>query len=168
LVLHAKYKTKDENQKMKDAAEICLECGVCCVLGGRSCHAQYDEQFDPKNTYVYDCLGSDDPMRNKNIWLCVSCHKCEEVCPYDVNPLEFIESIKEKAFESGLAHDVAFNEVEQIISTGYAFQLSSATERQRSSLGLKPLSTKSGEELKILSVKTGLDAKLRKNKEART
>lgn len=167
MVLHAKYTRRDVNQKMREAAEICLECGVCCVLGGRSCHAQYDGQFDPKHTYVYDCLGSDEPMKNRNIWLCVSCHKCEEVCPYDVSPLEFIEAIKEQAFESGLAHEAIPNEIEMIISTGYAFQLSSATERQRSSLGLKPLSIKAAQELGTISEKTGLNLKLMKNREAK-
>ena len=56
------------------------------------CHVQHHERLDAKNTYVYDCMGSDEPTENPNIWMCVSRHKCEEICPYEVSPIRFMRA----------------------------------------------------------------------------
>ena len=160
MVLRVDYEFEDDSLELKKAAEICLQCGVCCVVKGHSCHAQYDAQFNPKNTYVYDCLGCDAPLDNPNIWSCVSCHKCEELCPYEVSPISFIEAIKAKAFEEGQAHPVIQSEVSNILSTGYAFPLTSASQRQRQQLGLNPPDTSSAEELRLIAEKAGITKKL--------
>lgn len=137
MVLHAKYAKTSTLGDIQKAAEICLQCGVCCVVKGQSCHAQYDPQFNPKHTYVYDCLNHDDPSKNPNIWLCVSCHKCEDLCPYDVSPLNFIDAIKEEAFQKGLTPELMTEEFQQVTETGYAFPITPNTVRLRESLGLK-------------------------------
>ncbi|MFH0848100.1 MAG: 4Fe-4S dicluster domain-containing protein [archaeon] len=99
--------------------EVCFKCGVCCTIRARSCHVMYDrERFDPKHTFVYNYLGAEDTAGNPNIWLCVSCHKCEKMCPYEVSPVSFIETMKSKTFERVLAHSVIISEVEQVLSTG--------------------------------------------------
>jgi heterodisulfide reductase subunit C len=126
----------DEPNTLKIAGEICFKCGVCCVIRDHSCHAQYDAHFTSKYTFVYDCLGSRNPAGNPNIWLCVSCHKCEEICPYE--------------------------EIKQIVSTGYAFPLTRASSRQRDKLGLKSITPRSEEDLRRISVKTGLVVKLQR------
>lgn len=89
-----------------------------------------------------------------NIWQCVSCHKCEEMCPYEVSPLDFIESMKEQALHEGLAPSSILGELEQVISTGYAFPITPSSMRQRERLGLEPV--KINDELGIIAKKTGL------------
>ncbi|UCH57805.1 MAG: hypothetical protein JSV18_02560, partial [Candidatus Bathyarchaeota archaeon] len=148
LIIRADYRAEDDSLMLKEASEICLKCGVCCVVKGHSCHVQFEEQFTPKETYVYDCLSAETPVENPNIWLCVSCHKCEELCPYEVSPISFIEAIKAKAFEERQAHPVIQSEVSNILLTGYAFPLTSASQRQRQQLGLDPPDTSSAEELR--------------------
>ncbi|MBA7668450.1 hypothetical protein ES703_76562 [subsurface metagenome] len=147
------------------AAEICFKCGVCCVINDHSCHAQHDAQFNPRHTFVYDCLGSGDPPGNPNIWLCVSCHKCEELCPYEVSPVHIIESLKAQAFEEGRAHPMIVSEVQQIVTTGYAFPLTGSSSRQREKLGLDPVTQSSLEDLTSIAEKTGLAAKLERYRE---
>ena len=156
----------NEPKTLKIMAEICFKCGVCCVIRDHSCHAQLDAQFNPRQTYVYDCLGSGDPAGNQNIWLCVSCHKCEELCPYEVSPINVIESLKAQSFEEGQAHPMIVGEIKQIVSTGYAFPLTGASSRQREKLGLAALTQGSEEDLKRISEKTGLVAKLQRYEEA--
>ncbi len=152
----------NEPRTLKIAAEICFKCGVCCVVRDHSCHAQHDAHFNPKHTFVYDCLGSGDPAGNPNIWLCVSCHKCEELCPYEVSPVHIIESLKAQSFEEGRAHPMIVGEIKQIVSTGYAFPLTTASSRQREKLGLEALTQGSEEDLRRISEKTGLVAKLQR------
>jgi heterodisulfide reductase subunit C len=124
------------------------------------CHVQFDEQFDAKNTFVYDCLEKEEPEKNPNIWLCVSCHKCEESCPYEVSPTNFIEAIKEKAFSEGHVHPTITGEVEQVLSIGFAFPLTRNAENAREKLDLGPLKTDASE-LRRIAEATGLVSKLK-------
>jgi heterodisulfide reductase subunit C len=121
----------------------------------------YDHQFNPRYTFVYDCLASEKGASNPNIWLCVSCHKCEETCPYEVSPVHFIEALKAEALGLGWIHPNIKAEVSQVVSTGFAFPLTGAVERQRQALNLKPLSTQSIDELAKIAGKTGLSARLK-------
>jgi heterodisulfide reductase subunit C len=121
----------------------------------------YDHQFNPRYTFVYDCLASEKGASNPNIWLCVSCHKCEETCPYEVSPVHFIEALKAEALGQGWIHPTIKAEVSQVVSTGFAFPLTGAVERQRQALNLKPLSTQSIDELAKIAGKTGLAARLK-------
>ena len=163
MVIHARYRRPDRSLTLQEAAEICLQCGVCCVVRGQSCHVTYDRaKFDPKYTYVYDCLGAADPSKNQNIWLCVSCHKCEEICPYEVSPIDFIEAMKPDAFELGHAHPVILGEVEQVLATSYAFPITPSTARLREELSLSPLQTTAARELEAIATSTGMAGKLRK------
>lgn len=163
LVLRTDYLSTDDYLGPRRVAEICLQCGVCCVVK-HSCHAQYGSQFTPNHTYVYDCLGAKEPARNLNLWLCVSCHKCEEVCPYEVSPVRFIEAMKAEAFKNGLVHPVILGEVNQIVSTGYAFPLTGASERQRANMGLSPLGSQAVTELAVIARRTGLADKREEGK----
>lgn len=151
--------------KRKAAAEICLQCGVCCVVDDYFCHVKFDGQFDAKRTFVYDCLEADKPSENPNIWLCVSCHKCEESCPYEVAPISFIEAMKAKAFDEGYAHPLIMGEVKQVLSTGYAFPITPAAERGRKSLGLESLKMKAAGDIKRIAKETGFTRNLRRKKE---
>lgn len=167
LILRVDYQYSNELLNLQEVAEICLRCGVCCVVRSHSCHVQYDERFDAQQTYVYDCLRADDPVENPNIWLCVSCHKCEEICPYEVAPVRFIEAMKAQAFERGTTHPVIVREVEQVLSTSYAFPLTFSAARRREELELKPLQTAATEDLRRIADRTGLTRKLRSIKETR-
>lgn len=100
-------------------------------------------------------------MSNPNIWMCVSCHKCEETCPYEVSPVHFIEALKGQALKVGWVHPTIRAEVAQVISTGFAFLVSGATERQRQALNLKPLAIKPNWELAKIAEKTGLAESLK-------
>ena len=153
LVLNTPY-TARTLHGVKEAAEICLKCGVCCAVKGYGCPAQYDAKFTPRMTYVYDCLGGEEPSSNPNIWQCVSCHKCEEMCPYEVSPVHFIESMKAQALEEGHAPEIVVGEIEQVLGTGYAFPVTANTVRQREELGLPPITQT--EALKAVADKTGL------------
>lgn len=91
---------------------------------------------------------------NRALWLCVSCHKCEEMCPYEVSPMEFIETMKESALKKGNVPDMILGEIEQVINTGLAFPLTSRTERDRNKMNLS--SIKITDELGTIAEKTGL------------
>ena len=143
-----------------EVAEVCLKCGVCCNVA-HSCHVMYDRRFSPRYTFVYDCLASEKGATNPNLWMCVSCHKCEETCPYEVSPVHFIEALKGEALGLDSLNPTISAEVMQILTTGFAFPLTGATERQRQALNLKPLPAKPLDELAKIAGKTGLAIRLK-------
>jgi heterodisulfide reductase subunit C len=162
LAIRAVY--RDDEGGRSGAAEICLKCGVCCNVA-HSCHVMNDHRFNPRYTFVYDCLASDKGASNPNIWLCVSCHKCEETCPYEVSPVHFIESLKRDAFDAGWVHQTIRAEVNQIVTTGFAFPLTGATERQRQTLNLRSLPPPPLADLTKIADKTHIAEKLREAKQ---
>ncbi len=137
-----------------------MKCGVCCNVA-HSCHVMFDHRFNPRYTFVYDCLASDKRASNPNIWLCVSCHKCEETCPYEVSPVHFIEALKGEALSLGVVHPTIKAEVNQIITTGFAFPVTGSTERQRQALNLKPLSSNAVADLEKIAEKTGFSGRFK-------
>jgi heterodisulfide reductase subunit C len=129
---------------------------------------QFDDRFTDKNTFVYDCLGSSEPEKNQNIWLCVSCHKCEEMCPYDVSPLRFIKSLKAQAFEFGYTPDMIRGELENVLLTGYAFPIMPSTARWRKELGLEEINTSASRDIKIIAEITDFIKKMKGSKESKS
>jgi heterodisulfide reductase subunit C len=118
------------------------------------------QAFDFLRRSVYDCLSSESGISNPNLWLCVSCHKCEEVCPYDVSPIKFIEALKGEALNSGSVHSTILSEVSQIISTGYSFPITSTTDRMRQSLNLESLPADAVLDLQMIASRTGLTRRM--------
>jgi heterodisulfide reductase subunit C len=162
LAIRAVYGYEEGGKR--NVAEVCLKCGVCCNVA-HSCHVMHDNKFNPRYTFVYDCLASEKGASNPNIWLCVSCHKCEETCPYEVSPVHFIEALKGDALQLGLVHPTIRAELTQVITTGFSFPLTGATERQRQALNLKPLSPQPIIDLTKIAESTGLTERLRETKQ---
>jgi len=142
--------------------ETCLRCNTCALV----CPVQYAKEFSPTNSYVTNVFSSTEPEKNPHIWLCVSCHKCEEICPYEVKPTEAIEALKEEAFEKGYAPVAIGEEINLVLSTGYALPTQSLNfiNRERVKRGLKPLNQRKINEIQKIALKTGLKNKLKEKK----
>jgi len=68
--------------------------------------------------------------------------------------------MKGEALSSGWVHPTIKAEVTQVITTGFAFPVTGATERQRNALNLKPLSDQPLTDLSKIAERTGLTKKL--------
>jgi len=117
LPIIAKYPTEYKEHGIDREPEICLKCGVCCVTR-YGCPAQRGK-FSPTYTYVYNCLESDFPAANPNIWLCISCRRCEDLCPYEASPVNYIDAAKAEAMRHGLIQPFIAGENNTIISNMY-------------------------------------------------
>ncbi len=157
MLIEAKYASRNKLLERHLKVEKCLKCGTCSL----ACYVtRFCGMFNPKDNYIYHIFSQEQPQKNPNLWLCSSCHKCHEICPYDVNPTEVIEALKEAAFEQGHIPDLILGEVEQIISTGFAFPLHSSTHTQRERLGLPRLERVDDNDLAGIVGRTGLRRKL--------
>jgi Fe-S oxidoreductase len=81
------------------ASLLCLECGKCTGI----CPANRgDPKFSPRNIVKLAVLDDHDKLLEcTNLWDCVSCNLCNEVCMSDVKLPEFIRQIRIMAKERG-------------------------------------------------------------------
>lgn len=155
MLLRRQFQGHDARMLLQEQAEYCLKCSVC----GLVCVVNYADIYGPRETFVYD-LFNDGGESRETLWGCPSCHKCEERCPYEFQPLVLVKAHKEAAFAEGLAPKEVYGEFETIINTGSAFPLSRMTQRQRDKLGLPPLPDYPADELAIIAKHTGLADRL--------
>jgi len=164
MILGIEFQTRDRLLERSKAAEKCFKCATCALVCPIT---RYGEDYNPRETFVYDVFSSLKPETNQNIWSCAVCHKCYEVCPQDVNPPRVFESLKEVAFENGLAPPNVVALVESVIQTGRAFPVTDATKRMRDQLNLSPLTPEGVDDVKEIARNTGLEKKLSKLKSDR-
>ncbi len=80
-------------------AYYCLECGKCtssCPVSMRF------EGFSPRLMVKRALLGFEkDLLNDKNIWECLTCNLCNDVCMSNVRLPEFIRAVREEAINAG-------------------------------------------------------------------
>ncbi len=83
----------------------CVECGKCTTV----CPvAATDPSFAPRlivQKAMDSCQATGEVSKDvmKDIWSCLTCARCSDKCPYKVMYSEFIQGLREMAFEKGMA-----------------------------------------------------------------
>ena len=166
MILQISYETWGKLLERYPKIEKCLKCSLCAFKNGYGCFiSNYGigadgKRFSALDTFTYNVFNPKEPIKNPNLWLCVSCHRCHEICPYDVNPKDVVEALKAAAFESGSAPDLIYNEISSVLSTSFAFSISQYQQVQRSKLALPALEKIGIEDLTKIAKRTRLEDKL--------
>ena len=75
----------------------CMECGVCT---GSCPISQVDTRFSPRQMIKRTLEEQEeDILQNRDIWACLSCARCSDRCPVEIDFPEFIRSYRAKARE---------------------------------------------------------------------
>lgn len=124
----------------------CFNCSTC--LSG--CPASYgDPPLLVRNLARKVLYGLEEELFEEDTpWACVSCSRCEEMCPMDVKPFELILHIR--MWQSTNDETRVPPSITEIYTRGYT-QAVATNEELREQLGLKPLPTitKNEEQLKL-------------------
>ncbi len=124
----------------------CFNCSTC--LSG--CPASYgDPPLLVRNLARKVLYGLEEQLfEDDTPWACVSCSRCEEMCPMDVKPFELILHIR--MWQSTNDETRVPPSITEIYRRGYT-QAVATNEELREQLGLKPLPTitKNEEQLKM-------------------
>jgi len=124
----------------------CFNCSTC--LSG--CPASYgDPPLLVRNLARKVMYGLEEELFEEDTpWACVSCSRCEEMCPMDVKPFELILHIR--MWQSTNDETRVPPSITEIYARGYT-QPVATNDEQRAELGLSPLPTitKNEEQLKM-------------------
>lgn len=114
----------------------CFNCSTC--LSG--CPASFgNPPLLVRNLARMVVYGLEEDLLNDDtVWACVSCSRCEEMCPMDVKPFEMILSIRK--WQSANDETRVPPSIVEIYKRGYTQSVGTNTEL-RESLGLPELST---------------------------
>ena len=114
----------------------CFNCSTC--LSG--CPASHgDPPLLVRNLARMVILGLEENLLNEDTpWACVSCSKCEEMCPMDVKPFEMILAIRQ--WQSANDETRVPPSIVEIYKRGYTQAVGVNTEL-RDKLGLPELKT---------------------------
>lgn len=114
----------------------CFNCSTC--LSG--CPASHgDPPLLVRNLARMVILGLEEELLNEDTpWACVSCSKCEEMCPMDVKPFEMILAIRQ--WQSANDETRVPPSIVEIYKRGYTQAVGVNTEL-RDKLGLPELKT---------------------------
>jgi len=121
----------------------CFQCGTCVS----SCPAKvYSTQFSPREFILEALHGMQKGIINDHLWKCLTCNRCNERCPQDVNPYEVIIKLKNIAVREGMISPEKKAEVigafNHLVSTGNAYPVTDLAKKKREELGLAALEEK--------------------------
>jgi len=84
---------------------LCVECGKCVA----SCpmaefYDRFSFLFSARGIIKKALLGLD-ILRDSNIWFCLKCDVCAQLCPAGVKYAEFVEDIRQLAIREGITEN---------------------------------------------------------------
>jgi heterodisulfide reductase subunit C len=121
-----------------DHHSYCFQCGACV---GDCPTARYTDRFNPRLIVLRSIFGQAEELTREDsiIWLCTNCYNCYERCPQDVRPVEVIMALKNIATRRGANPEKVRELVGSINRDSRTVVLTSASDRRRETLGLKPV-----------------------------
>ncbi len=125
--------------------QTCVECGSCST----DCKvAQLEEGFQPHELLETILSGDIDAViSSDDIWKCLECGTCTELCPNNFGMMKVFKEAKRLAIEKGIEPKETEQAAALFKETGV---LGKERGRVREKLGLEPVSPPGGEELSHL------------------
>lgn len=156
-VIRIKY-DKDEITKKTSEVEICFKCSACSKFCPITINVN---KYDLENAFIAQLFAAAKPQALNDIWMCCACEKCVVTCPQDADPTEVFTNLKQLSYQEGLAPEVIYNLVKQVVNTGLTYDISRAVNALRKKVGLNDYnkSENVNKELKTIAEKTALKIK---------
>jgi len=130
----------------------CYSCQACkddCPV------CKIDPTFDPCETMGRLLRGDiEEVLADKNIWKCLECYTCLELCHSEIGMAETFRTLKELAIGRGSAPDAVEAGYKTFMETG---QLGKPKESARKKLGLAPLAAPGGDAVARMMAPTQTD-----------
>ncbi|MBD3353998.1 MAG: hypothetical protein GF364_21125 [Candidatus Lokiarchaeota archaeon] len=135
-IIEEKRKANIEIQKTFDLEflKTCYSCGAC----NDDCPPAIMSDFDPKG-FVGRILDGDIDgcIEDPNIWACLDCYLCYELCPSKVGLVDIFTKLRNLAAQRGLVTEGFKKEYKTFLNKGVVGRYS-ITQRKRNDLPVTP------------------------------
>ncbi len=126
----------------------CVNCQACkddCPV------CKVDANYQPTEILERLLRGEiDEVLADPQVWKCLECYTCQELCPSRIGMADAFRKLKELAVEAGTAPEQVGSAYDTFRKTG---MLGAPRESARKKLGLSPLPASGGEALSRLLAK---------------
>ena len=114
----------------------CIQCGACMSI----CPVAISGfEFPNKRLFKLIILEmGQEVLEHKSPWMCISCHRCIDVCPRDVNPHSIYFALRRLQSKHFKNPKVFEDLVKRIYSHGFSVEV--LDNEKRKSLGLSEMS----------------------------
>jgi heterodisulfide reductase subunit C len=111
----------------------------------------------PRET-ILRCLdfGQEEVIKDERLWLCCTCHVCEDRCPQKIPISELLVALRNAAARGGNVPDRLIMAIELLAKTGRSMIVHQLDD-MRAHHGLAPLPAAPVEEIRAILKKTGLE-----------
>lgn len=127
-----------------DGVPCCYQCSRCtsaCPV------ALVTGTFNPRQIILNLLLDEDiGHMEDDIIWMCTTCHSCEEACPKGVKVASVMHHIRKEANRAGKAPAAYATNISLLLRSGLVANLATV-ERSRKQFDLGPVETPDMEEI---------------------
>jgi heterodisulfide reductase subunit B len=132
-------------QREMDKARLAADFDVALLAKCDACHACKDDcpvcKIDPtfQPTEIVSALVRgrlDEVLADTQLWKCLECYTCQEMCPSRIGMAETFRTLKELAMAAGTGPESVSSAFEEFLTTG---ALGKPRESARKKLGLGPL-----------------------------
>jgi heterodisulfide reductase subunit C len=122
-----------------DSCQACKDdCPVCKI----------DPTFQPNDIIRALVEGRlDEVLAGDQLWKCLECYTCQELCHSDIGMAETFRKLKELAIAAGAGPETVTQSYEMFLNAGI---LGKPKEGARKKLGLEPLPATGGDAIKRL------------------
>ena len=139
--------------------EKCYSCAGCL----KDCPSVKAEPSWNPNQIMGRILAGEveELLASKEIWQCLGCYTCDEMCPQEWGMRQAFETLKHLALTRGVVPRGTRNALDGFRKTGKMIEAAASARAQRSRLGLPDLFADSGEEIQqVLEAAEGTRIKL--------
>ncbi len=162
MTLTIDYDFRKQIQGFNLSVNYCFQCATCtgiCPVAKMT-----NGEFNPRKLIEASILGLKDKLielQQPNVWYCLTCQKCVELCPQHVELTEIFDVIKNSCVKSGKIPDAFNSQAITVLETGVALPFSDAIMKRRQKLGLDDYKTADPKEIQTLLKGIGFDKLLR-------
>lgn len=133
------------------------ECYQCARCTGSCPAMEVSQAIGPRGTILrYLELGYEQVAGDGRIWLCCTCHVCDDRCPQKIPISELLVALRNSAARRGNMPDRLVMAIELLAKTGRSMIVHQLDE-MRAHHGLKPLGPVPVHEIREILRKTKLD-----------
>ncbi|MEJ2716744.1 MAG: 4Fe-4S dicluster domain-containing protein [Deltaproteobacteria bacterium] len=137
--------------------EDLYECYQCARCTGSCPAMEVAPAIGPRET-ILRCLnlGHQQVVEDERLWLCCTCHVCEDRCPQKIPITDLLVALRNSAARRGNIPDRLSMAIELLAKTGRSMIVHQLDE-MRAHHGLAPLGPAPVEEIRDILEKTKLD-----------